>query len=422
MLEVFVKRKKEFFFFLLLILFFYRSPYIFLNGRFMAEEGNVFFKFAYLNNFFSSLFFIDFLSGYMNLWANISAIFSNMFSLKFAPIASNYLSLVPKLIIIIYSLNRDNLLLNKFYLSAVFVLIIFISPLNVPEIWMNSINSQIFFAMLVFFLVFIKYNNSKYNIVDAFILFISGLTGIYSCILLPIFILKFYLFKTKQDFLNLILLGICTLLQFVIVIYSKFSNSLYEGKLHAVNPELIVNFTYNVLIKSFLGTDLTKYIYNNFLININLSLISLVIILIFTAIFFLFLNHLKKIFLKNKEIKLILIATFYAFISTSILVLIGGTGDYVGGRYAALPSFYFLVFFIIIIKLSKIKFLKYLSLFFLTSSIFFGAVSFRNNDYSQYLQCQNCPNWLDEIKKFDQDKTYPLKIWPYPSKTMQLTN
>ena len=422
MLEVFTKRKKEIFFFLLLILFFYRSPYIFLNGRFMAEEGNVFFKYAYLNNFFSSLFFIDFLSGYMNLWANISAIFSNMFSLKFAPIVSNYLSLVPKLIIIIYSLNRDNLLLNKFYLNAVFVLIIFISPLNVPEIWMNSINSQIFFAMLVFFLVFIKYDNSRYNIVDAFILFISGLTGIYSCILLPIFILKFYLFKAKQDYLNLIVLGICTLFQFAIVIYSKFSNSLYEGKLHSVNPELIVNFTYNVLIKSFLGTDLTKYIYNNFLININLSLISLIIILIFAANIFLFLNHLKKIFLKNKEIKLILIATLYAFISTSILVLIGGTGDYVGGRYAALPSFYFLVFFIIIIKLSKIKFLKYLSLFLLTSSIFFGAVSFKNNDYSQYLQCQNCPNWLNEIKKFDQDKTYPMKIWPYPNKTMQLTN
>ena len=422
MLEVFTKRKKEIFFFLLLILFFYRSPYIFLNGRFMAEEGNVFFKYAYLNNFFSSLFFIDFFSGYINLWANISAIFSNMFSLKFAPIVSNYLSLVPKLIIIIFSLNRDNLLINKFYLSAVFVLIIFISPLNVPEIWMNSINSQIFFAMLVFFLVFIKYDNSKYNIVDAFILFISGLTGIYSCILLPVFILKFNLFRTKQDFLNLILLGVCTLFQFLIVIYSKFSNSLYEGKLHSVNPELIVNFTYNVLIKSFLGTDLTKYIYNNFLININLSLISLIIILIFAANIFLFLNHLKKIFLKNKEIKLILIATLYAFISTSILVLIGGTGDYVGGRYAALPSFYFLVFFIIIIRISKIKFLKYLSLFFLVSSVFFGAISFKNNDYSQYLECQNCPNWPDEIKKFDQDKTYSLKIWPYPSKTMQLIN
>lgn len=417
-----MKKKKEIFFFLLLILFFYRSPYIFLNGRFMAEEGNVFFKFAYLNNFFSSFFFIDFFSGYMNLWANISAIFSNMFSLKFAPIVSNYLALIPKLIIVIYSLNRDNLLFNKFYYNVLFVLIIFVSPLNVPEIWMNSINSQIFFAMWVFFLVFTKYNNSKYNILDTFILFVSGLTGIYSCILFPVYILKFYLFKTKQDFLNLIVLCICTFLQFVIVIYSKFSNSLYEGKLHAINPELIINFTYNVLVKSFLGTDLTKYIYNNYLINVSLSLISSVIIFLLIIFIFLFLNHQKKSFLNNKENKFIQIAILYAFISTSILVIIGGTGNYVGGRYAALPSFYFLVFFIIIIKLSKINFLKYLSLFFLVNSIFFGFINFKNNDYSKYLQCQNCPNWDDEIKKFDQDKNYPLKIWPYPRKTMLLTD
>jgi F0F1-type ATP synthase assembly protein I len=74
------------------------------------------------------------------------------------------------------------------------------------------------------------------------------------------------------------------------------------------------------------------------------------------AILILNLKSLKNINLKKKkyqENKLILITILYAFISTSILVLIGGVGDYVGGRYAALPSFYFLVFFIFIHKLSK---------------------------------------------------------------------
>ena len=37
-------KKKELFFITLLLIFFYRSPYIFLNGRFMAEEGNIFCK------------------------------------------------------------------------------------------------------------------------------------------------------------------------------------------------------------------------------------------------------------------------------------------------------------------------------------------------------------------------------------------
>lgn len=425
LLSILKKKRREIFVFFLLALLFYRSPYIFLNGRFMAEEGSVFFKFAYLNNFFYTLFFIDFFSGYMNLWANISAIISNLFPLKFSPLISNYLSLIPKFLIIFYTIYKKNIFIDNFYYQVIFILIIFISPLNVPEIWMNSINSQIFFAVIVFFLIFLKYDKSKYHIIDSLILAIAGLTGIYSCIFSPIYLLKFIYYKTKQDFLNFIILSSCAFFQLAVVVYSKFSSALYEGKLHSINSELMINFVYNILIKSFLGTDLTKYIYYNFLKNINLIFLSMVIVFLLIAILLLNLNSLKNINLKKKkhqESKLIIITTLYAFISTSFLVLIGGTGDYVGGRYAALPSFYFLVFFIFFHKLSKKKFLKYLSLFFLTSSIFFGSISFKNNDYSHYLECNGCPNWLDEVKKYNQDNTYFMKIWPYPKKTMQLLN
>jgi hypothetical protein len=175
----------------------------------MAEEGSVFFKYAYLNNFFDTLFFIDFLSGYMNLWANISAIISNLFPLKFSPLISNYLSLIPKLLIIFYIFYKKNIFIDNFYYQIIFILIIFISPLNVPEIWMNSINSQIFFAVIVFFLIFLKYDKSKYYIVDSFNLDYSWINWCYSCIFFPIYLLKFIYYKTKQDFLNFIILSIC---------------------------------------------------------------------------------------------------------------------------------------------------------------------------------------------------------------------
>jgi hypothetical protein len=424
-LSILKKKRREIFIFFLLALLFYRSPHIFLNGRFMAEEGSIFFKFAYLNNFFDTLFFIDFFSGYINLWANISAIISNLFPLKFSPLISNYLSLIPKFLIIFYAIYKKNIFIDNFYYQIIFILIIFISPLNVPEIWMNSINSQIFFAIIVFFLIFLKYDKSKYYRVNAFILVIAGLTGFYSCIFFPIYFLKFIYHKTKQDFLNFIILSICTFLQLTVVTYSKFSNALYEGKLHLINSELMINYVYNVIIKSFLGTDLTKYIYYNFLNNINLIFLSMVIVILLIAILILNLNNLKNINLKKKnyqENNFILITILYSFIATSFLVLIGGVGDYVGGRYAALPSFYFLVFFIFIHKFSKKSLLKYLSLILLTSSIFFGGISFKDNDYSYYLECKGCPNWFDEVKKFNQDNTYLIKIWPYPRKTMQLFN
>ena len=94
------KNKEKIFLAILVSLFFYRSPFIFLNGRFMAEEGSVYFANAYKFSFLYSFFFVDFKSGYLNLWANFSGIIANLFNLKFAPLVSNYLALIPKLLIV----------------------------------------------------------------------------------------------------------------------------------------------------------------------------------------------------------------------------------------------------------------------------------------------------------------------------------
>ena len=50
-----LKYMKFLFLFLFIILSFYRSPFIFLNGRFLAEEATSHFVFALQNNFFENL-------------------------------------------------------------------------------------------------------------------------------------------------------------------------------------------------------------------------------------------------------------------------------------------------------------------------------------------------------------------------------
>ena len=106
----------------------------------------------------------------------------------------------------------------------------------------------------------------------------------------------------------------------------------------------------------------------------------------------------------------------------------GAVDDYVGGRYAALPSFYLLMIVLVFyIFLDKFNF-KYFFLLILMTSILIGAYEFRppiknvKHQYIKYLDCVNCPNWENEINNFQQDKSYRLKIWPYPRKTMSLIN
>ena len=42
--------------------------------------------------------------------------------------------------------------------------------------------------------------------------------------------------------------------------------------------------------------------------------------------------------------------------------------------------------------------------------------------YIKYLDCIDCPNWSDEIEKYNQNKDIRLNIWPYPDKQMSLNN
>ena len=426
MTPIIKEKKKEILTLILLIIFFYRSPFIFLNGRFMAEEGSIFFANAYNNNFFYSLFFIDFKSGYFNFWANISGIVSNFFSLKFAPLVSNYLSLFPKVLIIYFILFQKSYFTNLFKYKLILCLLVFISPQNVPEIWLNSINSQIFFCILTFILLFKINDNNKISYLDSSIIGVAGLSGVYSCILTPIFFSKYLIYKKLQDKINFIIIFACTAIQLLIIFYSKFQNLIASGKLHSINLDLVYNFLYNTSVKPFLGTSLTKFFYFKLDLGLNNTVIVLVIIF-FVSLFYL-LNFLKKNYSLNKDEKFILFSIIFAFSATSLIVLVGATSQYVGGRYAVLSSFYLLSLVLFFFKILNSFKIKHIFLLLLIISISTGTYEFRpvmknaKYKYIKFLDCINCPNWEDEVDKFNIDRNYNLKIWPYPSKSMTLNS
>ena len=52
---------KYYFLFIIILISFYRSPYIFLNGRFGGEEGSKYFVYVWENGFFKGLFYLKML-------------------------------------------------------------------------------------------------------------------------------------------------------------------------------------------------------------------------------------------------------------------------------------------------------------------------------------------------------------------------
>ena len=172
--------------FLLIVISFFRSPYIFLKGRFMAEDGELFFKSAFENNFLEHLFYFAPNSGYYNFIANILTEISTYFPLNYAPLVVAYGSLFLILLPIILILFKDSYLFKNDYQKIIASVLLFIATPNSPEVWVNSINSQIYLFFSSFLILYFKDENNSVNLKEKFLLLIAGLSGIYSCILTPI--------------------------------------------------------------------------------------------------------------------------------------------------------------------------------------------------------------------------------------------
>ena len=412
-----------FFFALIILISFHRSPYIFLNSRFFAEEGYVHFQNAFQNSFFKNLFFIELEAGYINFIANILSSFAAKIPLIYAPYVTVYGSFFIILLPVYFILFRQSVLFDQNTKKILGSLIFFISTPLVPEIWLNSINLQVYLCLSSIIIIFMIDLNIYQKIINNITIFIGSFSGIYTCSLLPIFFIKFLKEKNKYNFNNLVILIIGNIIQISLIINSQINSFLTSTVLRV---DLTINslflFIYNILIRPFTGRELALYVWNSKLLEYKIFFIILLFILLFFLIYFMkrnFINLYKII--KKDSIFLKLITIFFII---CLIISVGSLGSYFGGRYAAIPG---IVVLLMILHLSfivsrKIKLLLMTILFF---ALFNGINEFRPYDKSsefglKMLDCIGCPNWKNEIIKWENDKTYRIKIWPYPRKTMRL--
>ena len=394
------------------LIIFYRSPYILLNGRFVSEEGYIFFKNSFENGALFGFFQIFLETGYLNIWANIASVIALIPPLEFAPLVTVYLSLSLKIYILIFVLFSDSYFFKTLKDRIIICLVILISPLMVPEIWLNTLNSMSYFGILTILIFFQSNTNSNFlEKLSPYILFLSGLSSLYSSILAPFFLIKYYLDRNKSNFHNFIFITLSAITQFIIIIYTKFNGLIFDYR-SGISLDKIINYCYNVIAKSLLGREINHYILK-YINDIN-HLILLSVILISLFIFFLY------FFLKHKDRILYYLISF--FIVESFLILIGSWNDEVQGRYAAVPGVLLIIIFYRLHQLNR-GFLKFFFFLMVLNTLVIGAYEFKiKTIYPSFLSCIDCPIWKDEVYKWRLDQTYKMKIWNYPGKSMMLSN
>lgn len=208
-------------FFLAMVLIVCREKVYFLSPRFWAEEGVIFFSYARQHGVLATLLRPHL--GYYSLFANLASIMAvRLAPLEFAPMVTTVLSLAVQCLPIALVVFGRCPYWQGLGGKVIVLACIFLAPLSY-EVWLNTVNSQFYFCLFAALLLLepMPVGENKARTWSLRVgLVMAGLTGVLSCLLLPLYWLR-ALFERQREVVTwaLILSG-CTLIQLAVVVFS----------------------------------------------------------------------------------------------------------------------------------------------------------------------------------------------------------
>jgi len=165
-----------------------RDPSLFINPRFWAEEGRVYFKYAVEHPAIETLTATH--MGYFSLIPTIATWLATYIPYEYAPFVTLAISfaiqLIPCLIVIYFPCSLWPNAANK---TVALLLILLVN--NSPNIWLNVINSQ-FHLLLAMTILLISDIHSRIQKAFAIkVTLLAATTGPISCFLTPLFLWKY---------------------------------------------------------------------------------------------------------------------------------------------------------------------------------------------------------------------------------------
>ena len=369
-----------------------RSPEIFAEGRFFAEEGAIYWSYSLVNSKIDTLLYTPVIAGYYLFVSNFQILITTFFPINFSPLITVWLSLIISLLpSILFFVLTNNKLDNKKRI-IISQILLFLPSLNFLEIFVNSINSQTYLGVSVFIIYIygLEGKNKNITVFENIILIFGSLSSYYSLILFPVFLFRYMENRNLRTKFPLIIWIFSVFIQINVLYFSYFNNALYGGKF--TNK---IDFQYLLLIikNSFLVNLFTEYfLRDSFIQNISLIILLLVLFLI----------------IKNKTTdKYVYFLILLSFALEVVLIIIGQAGQDFIGRYAAVPST--ILFFLLLHYLSQINY-GHLFLIFIFSITLINT-SYQNSSY--FINCEDyCSSWENQLEEYNNGNSKIIIHWP----------
>lgn len=258
-----------------------RKPDTITNPQFYAEDGTLWYSEAYNNGPIKP--FLVPKQGYFHTFPRLGAATSLSFDLRYAPLVLNSIAIIIQILPILFLLSSR---FDKIIPSYTFRLFLCLSYLFLPhsgETHANLTNSMWRLAILMFLIMIAEFpKNIPWKIFDYFVLLIAGLSGPFSILILPVFLVYEY-FSKKRKYTHLAIVFCTACVQLISCFFT-----LSAQRSQALSGVSIINFfkiiAGNVFICGLTGSNVYSFIrhlswWNNGLLPIFVGVIGFALII-----------------------------------------------------------------------------------------------------------------------------------------------
>ncbi|MDI2113682.1 hypothetical protein [Commensalibacter nepenthis] len=209
--------------FLYVLFLFLRAPDILIQGRFWAEEGNIFYTNAY-NMHPLHAFFVVY-GGYINLGASGATLITRFLHipLEYAPYVTTFIGFFFQILPIYLLLTAKDNWLAPFHVRLIATSLLLFVPES-SEISLQSLHIQFHLTLACAFIAFLKTDTRSQRWFKLTLLFFAPLCGLLPIILLPIYLIQFVNEKNQQRFEQFLALLLGSLIQISFYLYNAKYN------------------------------------------------------------------------------------------------------------------------------------------------------------------------------------------------------
>lgn len=206
---------------------FLRCPRLFFEPRFWAEEGTSFFSYAFSHSALAALIRPD--GGNYDFPRNLASILAvHLAPLEWAPLVTTLFSFAVQLIPLVLILNHSSTL-NSTMRQAVAIAFYLVAAAS-DELWLTTLHSQRYLSVAAFLVLLDKPSPDRplKTWLLRFLVLVTGLSGPETVLLAPLFLLKWFLERERENAVHAALVCACAALQFSIFILAPSEISRFD--------------------------------------------------------------------------------------------------------------------------------------------------------------------------------------------------